>query len=97
DKPLLAALDGWVLVVRSRAFGGGANQLTPDPGLILVGFYSEPGTDWTAAQIETASALPHSAPPLPPRQIRARAQRIGFALVAIVMTVFFGGLLWLIL
>ncbi len=63
DKAKLEALDGWVLIVFSRAFQGGAATLTPAPALTLIGTYSETGTDWRATEIiEADSAKPYSAP-----------------------------------
>jgi hypothetical protein len=47
DRTKLAALEGWVMVVYSRAFRGAAVTLAPAPELTLIATYHEPGTDWT--------------------------------------------------
>jgi len=64
DKTKLEALDGWVLILFSRAFQDAAATLTPASTLTLIGTYSETGTDWRATEtIDTDSAKPYSAPP----------------------------------
>lgn len=74
----LDALDGHVLVVRSRAFGGQAMTLLPSPELRLVAVLGEPGTDWRGDRLKSDSAKPYSAPsPTSPRADRDRARRIG--------------------
>lgn len=95
DRAKLAALTGYVLVLRSRAFGGRAVRLTPAPGLRLIASYREPGTDWRGGPIEAESALPFSAPRLSPRAARSRARRIGATLFGIVMALIFL-VLWLV-
>ncbi|MBE1285736.1 MAG: hypothetical protein GJ676_20660 [Rhodobacteraceae bacterium] len=85
-KFALDAQEGWVLILRSRAFGGQDTRLTPAEPIQLIAELAEPGTDWSGTQIQTESAKPHSAPKLPPREARARARRIGFTLFAIMMT-----------
>lgn len=96
DRDRLAALDGYAMVLRSRAFGGRAATLAPAPELRLVATYTEPGTDWSSEPIAAASARPHSAPPLSPRAARSRARRIGGALFAVVMALV-ALVLWLVL
>ncbi|MEL6702293.1 MAG: hypothetical protein AAFO58_11545, partial [Pseudomonadota bacterium] len=64
DRVKLAALDGWVMIALSPAFGGAAQTLTPDPRLTLIGTYGQPGTDWRATETVTSEAAkPYSAPP----------------------------------
>ena len=84
-RPALDALEGWVMVLRSRAFGGRAATLSPDPALRPVALLREAGTDWRADPLRAESARPHSAPPLPPRRARAAARRTGGAIFAVVM------------
>ncbi|MDK3017247.1 hypothetical protein [Pseudodonghicola flavimaris] len=96
DRARLAALTGWVMVVRSRAFGGRAAQIAPAPELRLVATYREPGTDWTAAPLKSQSAEPFSAARPSPRAARARARRIGATLFAVVMALI-ALLLWLVI
>lgn len=59
DRARLAALDGWVLLVYSRAFDGAAQTLSPAPALTLIGCYTQPGTDWSESQtLRSDSAKP---------------------------------------
>ncbi|MDE4174824.1 hypothetical protein PXK01_11705 [Phaeobacter sp. PT47_59] len=92
DRERLDALDGHVMAIRSRAFGGREMRLTPADQIQLFATYGIPGTTWTAPPIKTDSAKPYSAPKLPPRQARAEARRIGATLFAVVM-----GLIFLVL
>ena len=93
-RPRLQAVTGWVMVVRSRAFGGQALQLAPVDGVRLIATFTEPGTDWSSAgRIETDSARRGGA--AAPRATRARAQRIGgtvFALVIVIVV----AIVWLV-
>lgn len=86
DRAMLQALRGHVLVLRSRAFGGRAAVIAPEPGVRLIATYAEPGTNWRAEPIRTDSARPYSAARQSPREARARARRIGASLFAVVMT-----------
>ncbi|EEX08689.1 conserved hypothetical protein [Ruegeria lacuscaerulensis ITI-1157] len=97
DRAKLESVDGWVLVLRSAALGGRAATLNPDPRLRLIGFYTEEATNWSGGTIETDSARPYSAPRVAPRQQRARAQRLGAMIFALVTALVIGGVLWLIL
>ena len=94
DRARLRALEGWVMAVRSPAFGGRAAQIRPQAGVRLIGVYAEPGTDWSSAgRIETDSARRGGA--AAPRATRARAQRIGgtvFALVIVIVV----AIVWLV-
>ncbi len=45
DRSKLAALDGWVMIVYSRAFAGQSLQLAPIPALTHIGTYTEGGPD----------------------------------------------------
>lgn len=94
DKADLAALEGWVLVLRSAAFQGRAATLIPDRRLRLVGFYTEEGTNWTGGPIETESAKPFSAPQ--PMIANDTPRRIGSALIVVLVLMLIGGILWLI-
>lgn len=85
DRAMLEALEGYVLVVRSPAFGGKSAVLAPEPGVRLIATYVEPDTDWSAEPIRSDSARPYSAPRQSPREARARARRIGGGLFAVVM------------
>ena len=66
DRVKLAALDGWIMIVYSRAFRGKATVLRPAQALTLVATYNDPATEWTSeTAIETASAKtsPVKSPP----------------------------------
>jgi len=47
DRAKLAALEGWVMLVFSRAFRRIAQDIHPVPELTLIGTYAEPGVDWS--------------------------------------------------
>ncbi|MEX0366636.1 MAG: hypothetical protein AB3N22_11235 [Ruegeria sp.] len=97
DRAAQDAIEGWVMVLRSKAFADRALELTPDPRVTLAGFFTEEGTNWTARPMTAESAKPFSAPRASPRQARAEARRIGFTLFAVVMALIVGGILWLTL
>ncbi len=99
DAEKLRKVEGWVMVVRSRAFGGRAAELRPGAKLELIGTYAEEGVDWTPAPepLEAESAKPYSAQRIPPRQARAEARRKGGIVFAVVMALVVAGVLWLIL
>ncbi len=97
DRAKLGAIDGWVMALRSAAFKGRPATLSPDPRVQLIGLFTEEATNWTGGEIKTESAKPHSAMPVSPKAARARAQRLGSAIFALVMAVLLGGVLWLIL
>ncbi len=56
DKAKLNQLDGWVMIVFSRAFNGAATTLKPAPQLTLIGTYAEPGVDWSDKTTLTSDA-----------------------------------------
>jgi len=63
DRAKLGALDGWVLVVYSRAFGGEARQLTPIPALTHIGTYDEGGPETPVQAMEAEAAQPYTGIP----------------------------------
>lgn len=85
DRAMLDALEGQVLLIRSRAFRGQEARLTPAQQITLKGTYGERQTSWDAAPQTAESAKPYSAPPLPPRAARDKARRTGAVLFAVVM------------
>ncbi len=89
DAARLDALDGNVMVVLSRAFGGRAVTLHPAAQLSLAGIWSETATDWRdSGPIVTASASTSGGMSgLSPRAARSRARRIGGAIFAVVMAI----------
>jgi len=96
DRARLKALKGWVMVMRSRAFGGRACRIVPAPGVTLIATYREPGTDWSAEPLHAKSAELYSAPRMSPRAARDRARRIGATLFGIVMALV-ALVLWLLI
>ncbi len=95
DRSKLEAIEGWVLVLRSAAFGDRSTTLSPDPHLHLIGLFTEETTNWTGGVIETESAKPYSAPQSPPAD--NKPTRIGSAVIALLILIAVGGALWLIL
>ncbi len=95
NRDKLEAMEGWVMVVRSAAFHGQAATLTHDPKLRLIGLYTEAITNWTGGPIETASARPFSGPQTVMQD--DKPQRIGSAILVLVILLAVGGVLWLIL
>ncbi len=87
DLPMLEALEGYILVLRSRAFKGAAAVLAPEPDVRLIATYDEPSPDWRAQPLRSDSAAPYSAPRLSPRAARTQARRIGGGLFAAVIVV----------
>lgn len=85
DREMLQALEGHVLLIRSRAFGGEETRLTPAAQITLMGTYGERQTNWSAPPVTAESAKPFSAPPLSPRKARQQARRIGATLFTVVM------------
>lgn len=89
DRARLNALDGWVMIVRSRAFRGKSASLTPTGDVTLIASYSEEATDWSdTGPIPTESArIGSGPPPAPPRVERAKSRRIGTMGVVAVLIV----------
>lgn len=59
DRAKLAALEGWVMVVYSSAFGEQSTVLNPVPELTLIGTYPQDGIDWSSRiDLTTPSAKP---------------------------------------
>lgn len=87
DHEKLASLEGWVMVVFSKAFGGQTVEIKPAPTLDLVGAYGVEPTDWSAEPMDpVSSAKPYSAGPVqPPREARSQARRTGGAIFAVFM------------
>ncbi len=63
DRAKLDALEGWVFLVYSSAFGGADCTLSPSRALTLIGSYSEPGVDWSSTQTLTSESATGSAAP----------------------------------
>jgi hypothetical protein len=97
DRSKLAALEGWVMVVYSSAFGDSAVEAHPAPVLTLIGTYPQEGLDLSAPiDLSTPSALPREAEsPEPPAKKRpsdaAMSGRI--AMLALLVAFFVVGLM----
>ncbi len=90
----LAELDGPLMVLRSRAFGGVARRLTPADQVQLIASFREETSKWSARPVTTpaAQASQPRPPKLSPRAARADARRIGATLFGVVMGLFVLGL-----
>ena len=81
DAAKLRALDGWVMLVHSLAFGGNAMRLTPDSALTLIGTYAQPAAPSQHAGITTKAAQPYTGAPAPktaaPDMRRHKSRAIG--------------------
>lgn len=89
ERERLDALEGHVVVVLSKAFGGQEAQISPTAQLTLVGAYSETPTDWSSnGPIETKSARPGSGVATAPRARRSNARRIGAAVFTLFLLLF---------
>lgn len=97
DAARLSQLGGYVLIVRSSAFGGAKTVLAPVAGVQLFAAYQEPGTDWSAAPMTADSAMPFSTPKPSPRAARAEARKIGATLFGVVMAIILLVILWIVL
>ncbi|MEP2718728.1 hypothetical protein [Pseudophaeobacter sp.] len=83
----LAALEGHVLLLRSRAFDGAATRLTPASQIHHIASFGEKPINWSAPpQATPESSRLYTGPKLSPRAARHAARRIGAALFAVVMT-----------
>ncbi|WP_122072607.1 hypothetical protein [Pseudophaeobacter sp. EL27] len=87
DRAPLSALEGHVLLLRSRAFGGQAARLTPASQITHIANYGEKPINWSAPlQATPESSKLYTGPKLSPRAARHAARRIGAALFAVVMS-----------
>ncbi|WP_282062823.1 hypothetical protein [Roseobacter litoralis] len=92
DRGKLSALDGWVMVVYSSAFGGVAQEITPAPELTLIGSYPQEGADWTGGvDLRTPSAAPNQDPPeYPPVKKRPSDAAMSGRIATVALLVAFG-------
>lgn len=87
DKARLDALDGYVLLLFSRAYPEGGVTLHPEPALTLIGTYDEarPAAP-SGPPIETESAQPYTGPARKsPRAVRSASRRAGAIFFGLVM------------
>jgi len=88
DRARLDAVQGAVMVVRSRAFHGKAETLAPAPDLTLIGAYAEESAGWTAKTLHAESAAPYSGVRQAQRSSDPEVRKSGrFGMVAIIVLV----------
>ena len=96
DSAKLAALDGWVMLVHSLAFGGAGGKIDPDPALTLIGTYAQAPMPTTHVEVTSEAAQPYTGgadivmPKAPNRQ--ARGSIVVVALLAIAALIFWWAL-----
>lgn len=93
DQKKLEALDGYVLLLFSSAFGGEAAKLSVGPDLTLIGTYGEEQPDMDVEPLTSEAAQPYSGspvqtPPTPPRG------KPGGVLMVLAIIVILAILLW---
>ncbi len=95
QRPRLDALEGYVLLVFSQAFGGQAGTLAPGPDLTLIGTFGEIQPDMRAKPMEAETARPATGTPQqrpadPPKGRAGSAMVIVAVVVLIVIAVIWG-------
>ena len=87
DGAKLSALDGWVMLLYSSAFGGATATLTPAPELTLIGTYGRTKADQTRIDIASDAAQPYTGhptiPPTPPARYSAGGSMVVVALIVL--------------
>lgn len=96
SKRRLDALEGYALLLTSRAFQGQTFALGETANLTHIASFDQPGTDWSSTgAIPSEAAKPHSAPGVAPHNDANRPRRIGSAIVALAILAL-GILLWIL-
>lgn len=93
DRAKLAALDGWVMLIHSSAFGGQAAVLTPAAPLTLIGSYTQTAPDSPSVELESEAAQPYSGTPPPAAPTRPARSRGGW-FVTLILLLLAISLLW---
>lgn len=93
DRTKLTAIDGWVMLVHSAAFGGVEQTISPSAALTLVGTYPLIQADMSVTPILSEAAQPYTGvpSPTPPTPPNGRA---GGSLVVVGLTVMAALILW---
>jgi len=93
DAAKLAAVDGWVMLVHSPAFGGREVSMNTRPELTLIGTYALAQADSTTISLESEAAAPYTGVPgtTPPIAPKGRA---GGSLMVVGLAVFAALILW---
>ena len=93
DTTKLGALDGWVMLVHSGAFGVETTTLRPAKELTLIGTYGQTIEDRPPVDLQAETAQPYTGHPQSTPLPAAPAQRGGAAVVAVV-AILVGLVLW---
>lgn len=96
DSARLAALDGWVMLVHSSAFGGQAATLKPGAELTLIGTYAQARDDKPAIDLQSEAAQPYTGTGAGPIE-QTPAQRRSGSLVVGVLALLGLAILWFLL
>lgn len=95
NKRRLDALEGYALLLSSRAFRGQAFALGETASLTHIASFDQPGTDWSSSgKIPSEAAKPHSAPMARPGPETNQSQRMGSAVLALFIVVL-GLVVWM--
>ena len=95
-KRKLDALEGYGLILTSRAFQGNSFALAETASLTHIASFDPPGTDWRpAGPMPSEAARPYSGKGQSPREARNRAQRMGGLIFAAFMIVIFA-VIWML-
>jgi hypothetical protein len=81
DHGKLDALDGYVMLVRSGAFGDNGVTLTPSKDVTLIGTYGEVEADMSVTPMESAAAQPYTGAPAETAPIAPRSGASGTLIV----------------
>lgn len=92
DKRKLDALEGYALILTSRAFQGQGFALGETAGLTHIASFDQPGTDWSSSgAIPSEAAKPYTALKPPSRAERYKSQWIGGIIFTVVMLTILAG------
>lgn len=92
DGAKLAALDGWVMLVHSLAFGGVPSAIVPDSALTLIGTYAQTPSVTQHIDITAEAAQPYTGVPNTPATVAER--RGSGSLVVVILVAISGFILW---
>ena len=96
DSAKLAALDGWVLLVHSLAFGGNGATLSPDRRLTLIGTYEQTSVPSAQIELQSEAAKPYTGSPELAPIPTPRRKAGGSVVVALIALVVLGLVWWLL-
>lgn len=86
EKRKLDALDGYALILTSRAFQGRGFSLGKTASLTHIASFDQPGTDWSSSgAVPSEAAKPFTAPKPTPRAERYKSQWVGGIIFVVVM------------